>query len=368
MKLCCYFNYAPLYREEIFKAIDEAFDAQFLFGMEVEFCEKSGIAKLDYSKLRRAPIEYEHKILLKRFLWSTKLVKQAFKPYDAYLLTAITSLSYLPFIILAKLMGKKVYGWGHGPSVKRGVFARFQWMLFKMFDGFFVYNEERKRFMTDLGYDPKKIHVIYNSLSRRIDPESQISLKSDIFRTHFGNEHPVIMFTGRLTPQKRLEWLVDLVADLQKNGVGCNLLIVGDGPMRESLNARIKERGIEESTWVYGECYDDKKLSSLFYNADLCVSPGNVGLTALHAMTYGVPVISNDDGSTQMPEYATIARGLTGDLFKKDDYPDFYRCVEIWLADNKERREEIRANCQQMINEKWNVDSQIEVLKTHLKK
>ena len=37
----------------------------------------------------------------------------------------------------------------------------------------------------------------------------------------------------------------------------------------------------------------DESNSELIYHSDLCVSPGNVGLTAIHSLTYGVPVATH---------------------------------------------------------------------------
>ncbi|MCD8208612.1 MAG: glycosyltransferase family 4 protein, partial [Bacteroidales bacterium] len=139
--------------------------------------------------------------------------------------------------------------------------------------------------------------------------------------------------------------------------------------------------------WFYGECYDEKKLAELFYNADLCVSPGNVGLVAIHAMQYGLPVVSHDNFETQMPEYETIVEGKTGALFKEGDVDDLCRVVKNWLdghsalmpfkhpsketrekfEDDRVRlREETRNACYKVISEHWTAEEQLKVLKSVL--
>ena len=47
-KLCCIFNYAPLYRSSIYKKIDEEFDTQYCFSDMV-----SDIAKMDYENFKK---------------------------------------------------------------------------------------------------------------------------------------------------------------------------------------------------------------------------------------------------------------------------------------------------------------------------
>jgi glycosyltransferase involved in cell wall biosynthesis len=55
----------------------------------------------------------------------------------------------------------------------------------------------------------------------------------------------------------------------------------------------IKERKLDDFIVFYGESYNERELAPLIALADVCVSPGNVGLTAIHALTYGTPVINS---------------------------------------------------------------------------
>ena len=40
--------------------------------------------------------------------------------------------------------------------------------------------------------------------------------------------------------------------------------------------------------------------------SDLTVSPGNIGLTAIHSLSYGTPVCSHSNFNNQMPESEAI--------------------------------------------------------------
>lgn len=360
MKLCCFFNYAPLYRQSVYEAIDKEFDTQFLFGKEVGFKKNSGIAKLDYSIFKKEPIEFENKTILKHFLWRTKLIRQLFKGYDTFLVTGDLSFSYIPFIIGCKLLGKRVYGWGHGPKDKNGKSGPiFRWLLRRM-TGFFTYSEEGKNRMCELCFDKNKVHVIYNSLSA---PVGNYNFGSDIYHKHFKNKYPVIQFVGRLTASKKLDWLIKAHSQLNSSGFNCNLVIIGDGETKENLIQLSKNYGYIDRIWFYGECYDDEFNRELIYNADLCVSPGNVGLTAIHSLQYGTPVISHNNFYKQGPEYEVIVPYKTGLLYKEGDYENFYKVINDWFKFAQDRREEIRQNCYEMINGKWNSDNQIAILK-----
>lgn len=357
MKLCCIFNYAPLYRASIYKKIDSEFDTQFCFS-DI----KSDIAKMDYSEFKMKPYVFHEDHLFGKLLWRHGLLKLAKQPYDAFLITGDTTLSYLSFMLLCKLSKKRVYGWGHGAKGFGGKFGWLSKLLFKLCDGYFSYGEGGKDRLVSLGVPAEKIHVIYNSLNEGIEATDQIKLKSDILKVYFNNDFPTIVFVGRLTPVKQLDWLIKGMFVHKSHGINYNLLIIGDGKEKDNLIKLATENHIEENVWFYGECYDNNKLNALIYNSDLCVSPGNVGLTALHAMMYGTPVLSHDDFETQMPEYETIVPGKTGTLYKRGNFEDFCLKLESWLAENH-NRDMVRNNCYAMINDKFNSNYQIALLK-----
>lgn len=366
MKLCCFLNYAPLYRKSIFQKIDCYYDAQFYFGEEVEYGKKSGIAKLDYSIFRKKPVEFKNYTFFKYFPWRTKASLLAINKYDTFLITGDFAYSYIPLILLCKLLGKRIYGWGHGIKRKARTLQFINNFLYNNLDGYFVYGDKGKERLIELGYDAAKIHTIYNSLNTGVNPEQQENLKSSIYEGHFNNKFPVLIFVGRLTPQKKLDWIIKALRNLHDRGLNCNLMIIGDGQKRQELTELAVSLNVIDSCWFYGECYDDSKLNALIYNADMCVSPGNVGLTALHAMSYGVPVLSHDDFEFQMPEYETIIEYQTGILYKHNNYDDFVNKISKWIDFSKGKREFIRNQCYSMINGNWNSTRQIETFSKYI--
>lgn len=362
-KLCCIFNYAPLYREAIYKRIDDEFDSQFVFGHEVVEGESSGIERLDYKIFKRPPIEVINRRTGK-FIWRTGICNLPFKNYDAFIITADFPLSYFPFLLFCRVLNKPVYAWGHGPKQKgRSVGRLFNGYLVSMVSKFLCYGEKGRDRMIHLGYAPNKLDVIYNSLGKRTDHADHNKLQSKVYKNFFNNDAPVLLFIGRLTPQKKLDDIISCLKGLKDKGIDCNLMLIGDGPEKEKLQEASRKAGLEKQVWFYGKCYDESKLNELIYNADLCVAPGEVGLTALHAMSYGVPVISHGDFDSQMPEYETIVAGKTGLLFEKGNLKDLETKIEEWLKLSDGQRETIRQNCYDVINGKWNIDAQIEILK-----
>lgn len=356
-KLCCIFNYAPLYRKSIYSKIDQEFDTQFYFGDM-----KSDIAQMDYNDFKKPPITVRDRKIFRTLLWRKDILSLPFKDYDNYLIIGDSSISYLFFIPLCHILGKKVYAWGHGSKTFKSKMGLFNKWFYMHCDGFLTYGENGRNRLIDLGVPSHKLEVIYNSLNEGVDKNKQAAYNGHILRDHFNNDYPVLLFVGRLTKLKQIDWIINALEYHKSSGLHYNVLLIGDGEDKERLVDLVTTKGLKDRIWFYGECYNDEELSSLLYNADLCVSPGNVGLTALHAMSYGTPVLSHDDFESQMPEYETIVPGKTGELYKKGNFEDFCAKIESWITSGVDRAM-IRDNCYDMINGKWNSNHQISLFK-----
>lgn len=360
-KLCCIFNYAPLYRKSIYLKIDEEFDAQFCFG-DME----SDIKKMDYNDFKKPPKLLRERKIFGKILWRKDILYLPFKEYDHFLIIGDSSLSYFPFILLCKILGKKVYAWGHGVKSFCGRMKWFTKWFYNNCDVFFTYGEKGKERLIELGVPAEKLKVIYNSLCDCILADNNSKYESSILKSHFGNDLPTLLFVGRLTKVKQLDWILGAMEYHTNNNIMYNVLFIGEGEDSDRLREIVYKKGLSDRVWFYGKCYNDNELSALIYNADLCVSPGNVGLTAIHALMYGTPVLSHDDFETQMPEYEIIVPEKTGLLYKMGDFMDFCKKIEEWNSLDINRKD-IRNNCYKLINDKFNANYQIRLLKDTIK-
>lgn len=271
-------------------------------------------------------------------------------------------------LLFGKALGKRVYLWSHGWYGKESTIKKVLKKLFcKLAYGIFVYGNNAKRMMIENGLNENKIHIIYNSLA--YDEQNKIRnrlVQTNIYTNHFNNDCYNLIFVGRLTKEKQLTMLLQALSELNKQSEKYNLTLIGNGIMRHELTTLASKLNIEGNVWFYGATYDEKELSELIFNADLCVSPGNVGLTAIHALTYGCPVITHDNFPYQMPEFEAIKQGETGDFFKYNDIHSLVRTIQKWTVLGIDR-EEIRKKCYEIIDTKYNPHYQINVLKNQIK-
>lgn len=367
MKLCLIYNFAQHYRTNIFTLMDKELGCDFVFGDSM-----SDVKKMDYTLLQGIVTETHTKYLFRGWYWQPGVVGQLFKEYSHYILLGETrALSTWAFCILARLLKpkKKVYFWTHGWYGKETKLESFiKKMEFKLPNGgIFTYGDYARELMIKEGFNAEKLYPIHNSLAY----EQQLAVRKDLKKTtvytnHFGNENPNLFFVGRLTPVKKLDQVLRAMALCKKKGNDYNMTFIGGGEKTEELKQLAEDLGLQDSVWFYGACYDEKELSSLIYNADLCVAPGNIGLTAMHSMVFGTPCITHNDFPYQMPEFEAIHPYKTGCFFKRNDVNDLAERIDEWFRNNRDSREQVRKACMDEIDKAWNPYYQIEILKKGL--
>lgn len=359
---CCIFNIGPHYREPIYMAIAKQFECHFYFGDKVA----TEIKTFDYNKLPGFQKELKRKNLFGGFSWLKGIMGLSSKPYKTFIVTGEPfCLSIWLFAILCRLKNKRVIAWTHGLYGKENLLRKIiKIAFFKLFSHILTYNEYSRNLMIKEGFKADRISCIANSLNSNYQKEIRNTLKkTDIYSSHFGNDLPVILYCGRIQKVKKLDILIYCTKKLNDEGIKCNLVFVGKDVDNVNISQLIKDRNIENHVWEYGPCYEESKLGELFYNAAVCVSPGNVGLTAIHSLTYGCPVITHDNFSMQMPEFEAIENGVTGSFFKENCTEDLIGKIKIWIKKTDREREQARINAFKEIDRKWNIDYQIEVIK-----
>ena len=364
-KLCVIFSHASVYREPIYRLIDTTFECEWHFSDE-----DGGVRRFDTNTLKNVTIHKHTQV--KKFHWISGINKLLCKKdNNTFLMLAGTvDLSCWLFYFRAKLFypKKKIYLWGHGWYGKESYIQKLiKKIFFRKVDGFFLYGDYAKSEMIKEGFEINKLHVIKNSL----DYDKQLELRnniypSDVYKRHFKNDYPTIIFIGRLTQVKKLDQIVKAVGLLQQRGEHYNIVFVGDGKMHQMLEAETVKYHLQDNVWFYGACFDEKMNAEFIYNADLCVAPGNIGLTAMHVLMFGCPAISHNDFKWQMPEFEAIIPGKTGDFFEYDNVDDLARCISQWFTSKKNSREDVRLACYKEIDEYWNPHYQLNLIRKTL--
>ncbi len=353
-------NIGPHYRLPIYKALSEKLNCDFYLGDHVTL----PIKKFDYAELTNYKATLKNRFL-GDFYWQSNSVRIAFKRYSTYILDGEPyCLSSWVILLLCKLLGKETIAWTHGWYGREGLVKRIlKKTFYSLHTKLLIYSDYAISLMEKEGFDRSKMFCIANSMDSDYELELRKSLHpTDVYREHFGNNRPVIIYCGRIQKWKKLDMILDSVKLLKEQGKLVNVVFIGKDVENVNLDIIAEGKGILDQLWLYGPCYDDKQLSELFYNADVCVSPGNVGLTAIHALSFGCPVITHNDFAYQNPEFEAITPHVTGDFFQKDNVEDLTRKIAEWTCLKAEQKDIVRKNAYHEIDNKWNIHYQLNVL------
>ncbi|MFV0277827.1 MAG: glycosyltransferase family 4 protein [Parahaliea sp.] len=142
------------------------------------------------------------------------------------------------------------------------------------------------------------------------------------WRTRFDRElpatvgRPLLLMPGRLSPWKGQHEFIDLIADLQRAGIDCSGLIVGEPtPGKERYLHELRERaaaeGLAERLYFPGHRDDMDHLyirSNLVFNLSRKAEP--FGRTVIEALAVGTPVVSWDEGGPAESLREAFPQGL----------------------------------------------------------
>lgn len=142
----------------------------------------------------------------------------------------------------------------------------------------------------------KEIYVVPNF----IDIPKKIQRVTKCQRELMAEPHErIITHVSNLRPVKRVVDVIEIFDRIQKK-IPSKLIVVGDGPERETCEKICVEKGIEDQVKFLG---NSNEVDKVLCFTDLFLLPSekeSFGLAALEAMACGVPVISSNTGG--LPE------------------------------------------------------------------
>ncbi len=144
---------------------------------------------------------------------------------------------------------------------------------------------------------------------------------------------PLAVHVSNFRPVKRVPWLIEAFAQATK-GTEAQLVLVGDGPDQPASCATARRLGLSGRVRFLGE---RDALSELLAPADVFVlasSEESFGLSALEAMSCGVPVVATRVGG--VPEVVTDGR--SGLLAPAEDKAQFAERLSQLLFDRDRAR------------------------------
>ncbi|MEO0586728.1 MAG: glycosyltransferase family 4 protein [Planctomycetota bacterium] len=271
-------------------------------------------------------------------------------------------LSLPPALLKAKLMGVPTVLWGHGYSKaeagwrkagREGVAGLAKALLF--------YSKPTRDGYAKSGWDEQRLFVAPNALDHapsaaaaaawRDKPDELAKFKAE----HGLDGGPVVLFVSRFEEANRLDLLIEAIDRLRAGGSAVKAAIVGKGePEGARLRAMIEAKGLGDRVVMPGAIYGEEAIAPWMLSADVFCYPANIGLSLLHAMGYGLPVVTSDDVASQNPEIAALEDGRNGLLYRHDDAGALAEALGKLIGDRAER-DRMAAEALATVEERFNI-------------
>lgn len=210
-----------------------------------------------------------------------------------------------------------------------------------------------RRHLESQGISAQKIQVVHNG----VDVTEYQPIDSDIAKSSFGYMPSVPLFGvfGRLAPEKGQRVAIEAMFLVQEDLPEARLVIAGDGPERESLEACARVLGVADRVDFAGFVAD---VRGLMCACDVVIVPSlkeGFGLAAVEAMALKRPVVASATGG--LPE--VVVQGETGILVAPED-PKALAQALLDLARDSDMRARLGNNGRHRVEEHFNLSRQSE--------
>lgn len=198
-----------------------------------------------------------------------------------------------------------------------------------------------------LGYDEKKIRVVYNGIDvDKYDPQRLVPGESHKVRHDLSvndNEY-MILFIGRLSWVKGADTLVHAMPEVLRRVPNAKLVIVGVGDQQELLKHDVEKLKLQGKVVLKYEFLPEGEKMKYYAASDICVFPSKYepfGIVCTEAMAIGKPVIVGARGVSGFREQI-VSDGPNQCGFHIDPYDphDISKFIITLLED-----EELRIKC-----------------------
>lgn len=182
-----------------------------------------------------------------------------------------------------------------------------------------------------------------------------VSIKEE-FKSWGPERKNIVLFVGRLVEYKGVEVLIKAFKIVSERFPDYRLVIVGDGPLRESLMNLARKINTEGKVEFKGKLPQEDleriyEESKIFVLPSIVTSKGEtegLGVVLIEALTRGIPIIGSKVGG--IPDI--IIDGETGLLFEPWNYQDLAQKI-TYLIENPEFCRKIVEKGQKLVKEKF---------------
>jgi len=277
----------------------------------------------------------------------------------------------LNYILMIKRIfscSMKMAFWGHAINMQskpNSIRNRFKNLYLNRVDFWFPYTEGITETIRRSGFPDDRVVTIYNTLDtlkikkqrEGIESEELQRLKSSL---GIAENSAVAIFCGRLYKEKRVDFLLDVCYKIKEKLKNFVVIIIGDGEEAYKVaDASYSNNWIKYIGPVF------KRDKALYFEiADIFLSPGLVGLSAVESFAFEVPMVTTDY-SFHSAEIEYIINGENG-IITNNNLHSFTDAAISLLSDSV-KLENLRKGCRHTA-EQYTLEKMVSMLATGIEK
>lgn len=222
--------------------------------------------------------------------------------------------------------------------------------IYKTLDGHLVYVNKGKEIYESYGVDSSKVFVTYNSP----DTDNLLNIYKELSTKMTKPDRKLfrIVHIGRLIAWKKVDLLIEACEEVRKRGLDIELVVIGDGPEKDSLQ-ELSKKYEKLKTSFLGGIHEYTSLGKELIISDLYVLAGIGGLSINDAMCFGLPVICSECDGT---EAELVKDGYNGYIFENNSLEDLVKKI-ILVLENEEKRKAMGLASLEIIEKKININT-----------
>ncbi len=284
-------------REITNNLLDRGYQVSFLHFAQSEDASETWS---DYQEVS-IPFLYKSQIYTIPTLRSSKILTQSLRELQPDIVHASLTLSPLDFLLpeICAELNVPLVATFHPPfdRKRRNLTSGTQQLMYQLYapflanyDRVIVFSNIQRDLLIRLGVPAARVAVIPNGVDVQKYSPGPSNLKAEL------DAHRIFVYQGRIALEKNIESLLRAwkQADM---GPDCKLVIVGDGPLRPSLEPFYgPEMGV---IWLGFEANEERRIEIL-RGADVFILPSLVeglSLSLLEAMACGLACVATDAGA-----------------------------------------------------------------------
>ena len=265
-------------------------------------------------------------------LLNLRLIYKHIRKHEKVIIFGNLNIWQVWFIILiTKLLGRKLIVWTQvREELKLNVKGLIKTLVFLCCECLYFYTD------LELQRIPKFIRRKAISLNNGLE----ISEITKLRRRNISAKKQFLTI-GRFTQKSEMDWLISFFEKTDYD-----LHVIG---------AREDETSVRRNNiHLHGILIDEKRISKIANKCIGFVYGGNVGLSLIHGMAYGLPPVIHSNIEEHMPEVAAFLELDFGYTFQKGNSEDLRIVLELLVSQDNTK---ISNQCIDIVENKYNINS-----------